>query len=195
MLRHVRGERDQGCRIRVRRAARPCARSASAPASARRFARRRSRGRTPPDLRAAAGSDSRRVRINRDATGRRRTRLVPTERGRAERGAKPSAQRRDVKRRSEQRRIMGVWSCSGSAPDMRVFAICQDELVIRMLDEILLPSFEVEFLVESRPLARRLHDAGIDSRPPATPGASTPTSKPTSPPAPASSSKTTAGAA
>jgi nanoRNase/pAp phosphatase (c-di-AMP/oligoRNAs hydrolase) len=31
-----------------------------------------------------------------------------------------------------------------------------------MLDEILLPSFEVEFLVESRPLARRLHDAGMN---------------------------------
>jgi nanoRNase/pAp phosphatase (c-di-AMP/oligoRNAs hydrolase) len=30
-----------------------------------------------------------------------------------------------------------------------------------MLDEILLPSFEVEFLVESKPLARRLHDAGL----------------------------------
>ena len=44
---------------------------------------------------------------------------------------------------------------------MRVLAICQDELVIRLLDEILLPSFEVEFLVESRPLARRLHDAGV----------------------------------
>ncbi len=45
---------------------------------------------------------------------------------------------------------------------MRVFAICQDELVIRSLDEVLLPSFEVDFLVESRPLARRLHDAGIE---------------------------------
>ncbi len=44
---------------------------------------------------------------------------------------------------------------------MRVFAICQDELVIRSLDTVLLPSFEVDFLVESRPLARRLHDAGI----------------------------------
>ncbi len=44
---------------------------------------------------------------------------------------------------------------------MRVYAICQDELVIRSLDEVLLPSFEVEFLLESRPLARRLHDAGI----------------------------------
>ena len=29
-----------------------------------------------------------------------------------------------------------------------------------MLDEALAPSFEVEFLVESKPLARRLHDAG-----------------------------------
>jgi nanoRNase/pAp phosphatase (c-di-AMP/oligoRNAs hydrolase) len=46
---------------------------------------------------------------------------------------------------------------------MRVVAICQDELVIRSLDAVLLPSFEVEFLVESRPLARRLHDAGIDA--------------------------------
>ena len=44
---------------------------------------------------------------------------------------------------------------------MRVLAICQDELVIRSLDEVLIPSFEVEFLVESRPLARRLHDAKI----------------------------------
>jgi nanoRNase/pAp phosphatase (c-di-AMP/oligoRNAs hydrolase) len=44
---------------------------------------------------------------------------------------------------------------------MRCLAVCQNELVIRMLDEILLPSFEVEFLVESKPLARRLHDAGM----------------------------------
>jgi nanoRNase/pAp phosphatase (c-di-AMP/oligoRNAs hydrolase) len=35
-------------------------------------------------------------------------------------------------------------------------------LVIRSLDEVLLPSFEVDFLVESRPLARRLHEAGIE---------------------------------
>ena len=34
--------------------------------------------------------------------------------------------------------------------------------VIRSLDDVLLPSFEVDFLVESRPLARRLHDAGIE---------------------------------
>jgi nanoRNase/pAp phosphatase (c-di-AMP/oligoRNAs hydrolase) len=44
---------------------------------------------------------------------------------------------------------------------MRCLAVCQDELVIRMLDEILLPGFEVEFIVENRPLARRLHDAGV----------------------------------
>ncbi len=44
---------------------------------------------------------------------------------------------------------------------MRVVAICQDELLIRSLDAVLIPSFEVDFLVESRPLARRLHDAGI----------------------------------
>ncbi len=46
---------------------------------------------------------------------------------------------------------------------MRVVAICQDELVIRSLDSVLLPSFEVDFLVESKPLARRLHDAGIEA--------------------------------
>ena len=61
-----------------------------------------------------------------------------------------------------RRRIMRVWSCPQTVPDMRCLAVCQDELVIRMLDEILLPSFEVEFIVESRPLARRLHDAGVD---------------------------------
>jgi len=41
-------------------------------------------------------------------------------------------------------------------------AVCQTDLVIRMLDEILLPSFEVEFLVESKSLARRLHEAGLN---------------------------------
>src|SRR3954453_2688057 len=44
---------------------------------------------------------------------------------------------------------------------MRCLAVCQDELVIRMLDEILLPGFEVEFIVENRPLARRLHEGGV----------------------------------
>ncbi len=44
---------------------------------------------------------------------------------------------------------------------MRCLAVCQDELVIRMLDEILLPGFEVEFIVERKPVARRLHEAGV----------------------------------
>jgi nanoRNase/pAp phosphatase (c-di-AMP/oligoRNAs hydrolase) len=44
---------------------------------------------------------------------------------------------------------------------MRCLAICQDELVIKVLDEILLPSFEIEFLVDSRALARRLAEAGV----------------------------------
>jgi nanoRNase/pAp phosphatase (c-di-AMP/oligoRNAs hydrolase) len=44
---------------------------------------------------------------------------------------------------------------------MRCLAVCQDELVIRMLDEILAPSIEVEFLVESRALARKLQAAGL----------------------------------
>jgi len=44
---------------------------------------------------------------------------------------------------------------------VRCLAVCQDELVIRMLDEILLPGFEVEFIIENRPLARRLTVAGV----------------------------------
>jgi nanoRNase/pAp phosphatase (c-di-AMP/oligoRNAs hydrolase) len=44
---------------------------------------------------------------------------------------------------------------------MRCLAVCQDELVIRMLDEILLPGFEVEFIVENGPVARRLREAGV----------------------------------
>src|SRR5215208_861245 len=44
---------------------------------------------------------------------------------------------------------------------MRCVSVCQTELAIRMLDEILLPSFEVEFLVESKPVARRLHESGL----------------------------------
>ena len=44
---------------------------------------------------------------------------------------------------------------------MRCLAVCQNELVIRMLDEVLLPGFEIQFVVENRPLARRLHDLGI----------------------------------
>ncbi len=44
---------------------------------------------------------------------------------------------------------------------MRCLAVCQDELVIRMLDEILLPGLEVAFIVDNRQLARRLHDLGV----------------------------------
>src|SRR5262245_20751590 len=44
---------------------------------------------------------------------------------------------------------------------MRCLTVCQDELIIRIIDEILLPGFEVEAIVESKPAARRLHDAGI----------------------------------
>ena len=42
---------------------------------------------------------------------------------------------------------------------MRCLAVCQDELIIRTLDQLLLPSLHVEFLVENRVLARRLHEA------------------------------------
>jgi nanoRNase/pAp phosphatase (c-di-AMP/oligoRNAs hydrolase) len=45
---------------------------------------------------------------------------------------------------------------------VRVVGICQDELVIRTLDDVLKPSFDLDFLVESRPLARRLGEAGIE---------------------------------
>src|SRR5262245_33577247 len=44
---------------------------------------------------------------------------------------------------------------------MRCLGVCQSELVVRMLDEALMPTFEVEFLVESKPPARRLHDHGL----------------------------------
>ena len=44
---------------------------------------------------------------------------------------------------------------------MRALIICQDELIIRTLERVLAASYEVEFLVESRPLARRLSEAGL----------------------------------
>ncbi len=44
---------------------------------------------------------------------------------------------------------------------MKCLAVSQDELIIRTLAAVLLPSFEIEFIVETRPLARRLHDAGL----------------------------------
>jgi nanoRNase/pAp phosphatase (c-di-AMP/oligoRNAs hydrolase) len=45
---------------------------------------------------------------------------------------------------------------------MRCLAVCQTEIFVRLLDETLLPSFEVDFLVDTKPLARRLHDAGLN---------------------------------
>jgi len=44
---------------------------------------------------------------------------------------------------------------------MKCLAVCQDELLIRTLHQVLAPTFEVEFLVESRPVCRRLHEAGL----------------------------------
>src|SRR5262245_46974740 len=44
---------------------------------------------------------------------------------------------------------------------VRALAVCQDELVIRTLHRVLAGAFDIEFLVESRPLARRLVDDGI----------------------------------
>ncbi len=44
---------------------------------------------------------------------------------------------------------------------MRALAVCQDELIIRTLHRVLTGPFQVDFLVESRPLARRLSEDGI----------------------------------
>ena len=44
---------------------------------------------------------------------------------------------------------------------MKCLAVCQDELLIRTLHQVLAPQFPVEFLVENRTLARRLHDNGL----------------------------------
>ncbi len=44
---------------------------------------------------------------------------------------------------------------------MRALAVCQDELVIRTIHRVLTGAFDVQFLVENRPLARRLVDEGI----------------------------------
>jgi len=44
---------------------------------------------------------------------------------------------------------------------VRALAVCQDELVIRTLHQVLAGAFDVEFLVESRPMARRLSDDGV----------------------------------
>jgi nanoRNase/pAp phosphatase (c-di-AMP/oligoRNAs hydrolase) len=44
---------------------------------------------------------------------------------------------------------------------VRALAVCQDELVIRTLHRVLSGVFDIEFLIESRPLARRLVDDGV----------------------------------
>ncbi len=46
---------------------------------------------------------------------------------------------------------------------MRALAVSQDELVIRTLHRVLSGTFDIEFLVESRPLARRLVDDGVSA--------------------------------
>ncbi len=45
---------------------------------------------------------------------------------------------------------------------MKCLGVCQTEFVVRMLETAMAASFQTSFLVESRPLARRLHEAGID---------------------------------
>jgi nanoRNase/pAp phosphatase (c-di-AMP/oligoRNAs hydrolase) len=44
---------------------------------------------------------------------------------------------------------------------VRALAVCQDELVIRTIHRVLTGAFDVQFLVENRPLARRLVDDGV----------------------------------
>jgi nanoRNase/pAp phosphatase (c-di-AMP/oligoRNAs hydrolase) len=44
---------------------------------------------------------------------------------------------------------------------VRALAVCQDELVIRTLHRVLSGAFDVEFFVESRPMARRLVGDGL----------------------------------
>jgi hypothetical protein len=44
---------------------------------------------------------------------------------------------------------------------MKCVAVCQDETVVRILAKALPSSFETEFIVEDRLLARRLGECGI----------------------------------
>ena len=46
---------------------------------------------------------------------------------------------------------------------MRALAVCQDELVIKTLHRVLSGTFDIEFLVESRPLVRRLVEDGVSA--------------------------------
>ena len=47
---------------------------------------------------------------------------------------------------------------------MKCVAVCQDELVAKALHRALAPSLDLEFVVEDRSLARRLHDIGVEAR-------------------------------
>jgi len=44
---------------------------------------------------------------------------------------------------------------------MKCLAVCQDVLVARTLDQVLVSTFELDFIVDSRPLYRKLHDHGL----------------------------------
>lgn len=47
---------------------------------------------------------------------------------------------------------------------MRCIAVCQDELVVKALHRALASNLDLEFLLEDRAAARRLHDGGIQAR-------------------------------
>ena len=44
---------------------------------------------------------------------------------------------------------------------MKCVAVCKDELIVKAIHRALSPTLELEFLLEDRAAARRLHDAGI----------------------------------
>lgn len=44
---------------------------------------------------------------------------------------------------------------------MRCLAVCHTELAVKLLDTVLAPGFDVSYVVESRPLARRLQETGL----------------------------------
>jgi nanoRNase/pAp phosphatase (c-di-AMP/oligoRNAs hydrolase) len=44
---------------------------------------------------------------------------------------------------------------------VRALAVCQNELVVRTLHQVLTGAFELDFLTDSRPLAKRLSDEGL----------------------------------
>lgn len=47
---------------------------------------------------------------------------------------------------------------------MRCLAVCHTELVVRLLDAVLSPSYELEVMVEGAALASRFHDVGFNVR-------------------------------